>query len=298
MSIPKFESYMLPLMLAVRDGAVYRYKDLVVKMADHFGLGDEERSQLLPSGQQTILANRVGWAVLYLRKAGLLDYEKRSEIKITQRGLEILNAKPENVDVKFLAQFPEFQEFRKVRKKETQNNTKNFEELSPQDMIDKGYEHLRNELADELLGNIKKMDTFAFESLVVRLLVAMGYGGSIEDAGEALMRSRDEGIDGVIKEDRLGLDQIYIQAKRWEAVIGRPEIQKFAGSLQGQRARKGIFITTSRFSPDAIEYVKNIESKIVLINGKELAQLMIDFNIGVSRVGIYEVKRVDEEWWG
>jgi restriction system protein len=196
-----------------------------------------------------------------------------------------------------LQQFKEFQEFRNNTKK-ANRDISSIDELSPQDLIDKGYEQLRKSLADELLVNMKKMDPFAFERLVVHLLVGMGYGGSIEDAGQALMKSRDEGIDGVIKEDRLGLDQIYIQAKRWEAVIGRPEVQKFAGALQGQRARIGIFITTSRFSPDAIEYVRTIESKIVLINGDELAQHMIDFNIGVSKVAVFEVKKVDEDWWG
>lgn len=296
MAIPDFQTIMLPLLKFSADRKEHSLREAIEFLADEFKLTEEERKELLPSGQQATFDNRVGWARTYMLKAGLLESTKRGYFCITDRGLQILKENPEKIDIKLLERFPEFIEFRK-RKKEIKKEAPLDEESPPEELIESAYQSIREDLASELLQNIKGCSPFFFERLVVDLLVKMGYGGTRKDAGQAIGKSGDEGIDGIIKEDRLGLDIVYIQAKRWGNTVGRPEIQKFAGALQGMSAKKGIFITTSNFSKEAADYVKHIESKIVLIDGDLLANLMIDHNIGVSPLASYEIKRLDLDYF-
>lgn len=299
MPIPDYQTIMLPLLKFASDGQEHSRRDTLDALAETFGLTSEERSQLLSSRQQTVFDNRVGWARTYLKQAGLLETTRRGYYRITERGRRVLSQNPPKIDVAFLQQFPEFVEFK--RRTRTRFDEIEDEEAdgtrTPEEVIEAAYQKLRQELAGELLQMIKERSPAFFERLVIDLLVSMGYGGTRKDAGQAIGKSGDGGIDGIIKEDRLGLDVVYVQAKRWESVVGRPEIQKFAGALQGQRARKGIFITTSAFSQDALEYAARIESKIVLIDGETLAQLMIDHNVGVASLATYELKRVDSDYF-
>jgi len=266
-----------------------------------FGLSEEEKSELLPSGQQPIFYNRVGWARTYLKKAGLIEYTKRGYFKITTRGLDALSKKPTIIDMRFLEQYPEYAEFRR-----RSNNNRppksipiTIDELTPEEALDEAYQKIYDDLSTELLEYVSKTTPGFFEKLVVELLVKMGYGGSQRDAARAVGKSGDEGIDGIIDEDRLGLDSIYIQAKKWnkDSRIGRPEIQKFVGALVGQKAKKGIFITTSSFSNEAIDFVRKIDTKIVLIDGKRLTDLMIDFGVGVTSRTTYEIKGIDSDYF-
>ena len=297
MAIPGFQTIMLPLLRFLEDEKEHSKSEAVAALAEEFGLSDDERLELLPSGQQPVFSNRVGWARTYMKKAGLLHYMRRGHYRIAERGLKVLRENPPKIDVKFLERYEEFRKFRKIRRKPPQKDPPKESEETPEEAIESGYQSLRNELADDLLLQVKGCSPTFFERIVVNLLVKMGYGGTLEDAGKAIGRSGDEGIDGVIKEDRLGLDVVHIQAKRWENTVGRPDVQKFAGALQGQRAKKGVFITTSNFSNEARDYVSRIESKIVLIDGEELAQFMIDHGIGVTPVANYEIKRIDLDYF-
>jgi len=305
MPIPDFQSIMLPLLKILADGKVYKYREIIEALVREFKVTESERKEMLPSGQQEIFANRVGWAKTYLKKAGLIESPQRATFVISEKGKEILSQNLDHIDTKFLRQFPEFQEFTRVNK---QNETITLEsnlstsdqEQNPEELLENSYQEIRQALATDLLSILRKLSPDAFEKLVVELLVKMGYGGSIRDAGKAVGKSGDQGIDGIIKEDRLGLDIIYIQAKRWadNNAVGRPEIQKFVGALAGQGAKKGIFITTSYFTQEALEYAPRNEIKIVLIDGEELGQLMIDYNLGVSTKEIYEIKRIDHDYFG
>lgn len=254
---------------------------------------------MLPSGQQARFDNRVGWARSYLSKAALLDATRRGFFRISPRGQETLSQNPSEISVKFLEQFPEYIASKyKPRDKEAISTSSDAETpQTPGEMLETAYQKLRENLSAELLSSIRECSPAFFERLVIDVLVKMGYGGSRKEAGKAIGRSGDEGIDGIINEDRLGLDVIYIQAKRWQATVGRPEIQKFAGALQGFRAKKGIFITTSDFSREAEDYVAKIDSKIVLIDGEQLAQLMMDHNVGVTLVTAYETKKIDGDYF-
>ena len=302
MAIPDFQSIMLPILRLAEDGQMHRLSDVVEKLATDYGLSDMERRELLSSGRQTRFHSRVGWARTYLKQAGLLSAPKRSHFQITDLGKQVLSENLESIDMKFLEKFPEYIEFRK-RRREKPEPLGNFttvsqsDDLNPEETFENAYQGLHSGLIAEVLETVKECSPVFFEHLVVDLIVRMGYGGSRKEAGQAIGKSGDEGIDGIIKEDRLGLEIIYIQAKRWEAVIGRPEIQKFAGALQGQRARKGIFITTSSFSRDAHEYTKNIEAKIILIDGNALAEYMVDNNVGVTVESVYEIKRIDSNYF-
>lgn len=267
-------------------------------------MSEEEQKELLPSGRQAIFHNRVAWARAYMKMALLLENPQRGIFRITQRGQDVLQNSPQKIDIRFLMQFPEFAERRtaeqkKLKKKKTESISSEESEssITPEEQIEEAYENLRENLTSEILSQLKDSSPTFFEKIVVEVLVKMGYGGSRKDAGEAIGKSGDEGIDGTIKEDRLGLDIIYIQAKKWENTVTRPEIQKFAGALQGKRAKKGIFITTSAFSQGCEEYVATIDSKIILIDGQRLAKLMIDFNVGVSTEAIYELKKVDSDYF-
>lgn len=311
MTIPDYQTLMLPLLRLANDSQEHRFRDVVEQLAQEFKLTDEQRDLMLPSGTGLQFDNRVGWARTYLKQAALLESRKRGFFNITTRGKELLAQNLSRVDNSVLEQYPEFLSF-KLRRSEDKSvqdargvlHTTSIDaakveqlEATPEELFSQAYQRLRNNLESELLEQVKAASPSFFERLVVDLLVSMGYGGSRQDAGRAVGRSGDEGIDGIIKEDKLGLDVIYIQAKRWESTIGRPEIQKFAGALQGQRASKGVFITTSGFSKEAEEYVRIIPSKIILISGEQLATLMVDHNIGVSLVSKFELKRVDSDYF-
>ena len=302
MAIPDYQSIMLPLLKLASDKKVHSLRTAIEKLAHQFSLTAEEREELLPSGRQATFDNRVGWARTYLKKAELLTSPKRGYFEITARGIDVLKQNPETITWQYLMQFEEFVEFQSPKEKTAVSSTPlvndKVDDQTPEEEMETVYQQLREELASELLDAIKGCTPTFFEHLVVDLLVKMGYGGTRKDAGEAIGKSGDGGIDGIIKEDRLGLDIVYIQAKKWDGnVIGRPEIQKFAGALQGQRARKGVFITTSTFTQHARDFVSRIDSKIVLIDGEQLAQLMIDYDMGVSRIATYDIKRVDSDYF-
>ena len=301
MAIPDFQTLMLPVLKSVGDKQEHLFRDIVELLAKQYKLTDEERKQLLPSGRYPTFDNRVGWAKTYLKKAGLIEQPRRSYLKITERGIEVLKKAPSSMNMKSLEQFPEYIAFRDNQEQgepaQQAISVPPIQNETPEELIEGGARTIRKDLAEEILLRIKGCSPAFFERLVVELLVKMGYGGTRQDAGRAIGRSGDEGIDGVIHEDRLGLDVIYLQAKRWEGAVGRPEIQKFVGALQGQRAKKGVFITTSDFTKEAVEYVRNIDNKVVLINGSLLANLMIDHNVGVSLAATYEIKKIDSDYF-
>lgn len=292
---------MLPLLKFSADGEEHTMQEAREGLADMLGLSQDDLEERLPSGRQTTFANRVAWAKVYLTQAGALESPKRGSFHISDRGRKILLEGPDCISIKYLERFKEFQEFRQAsNKSRTQKVTHTHDDVSsttPEETLEQAYQQLRDEVANELLHLIKSNTPEFFEKLVIHLIVSMGYGGSVKEAGKATRKTADEGIDGVIKEDRLGLETIYLQAKRWEAVVGRPEIQKFVGALHGQRARKGVFITTSRFSKEAMDYVGQIDPKVVLIDGSDLVQLMIDHGVGVSSAALYEVKKVDTDFF-
>jgi len=302
--IPDYQTLMLPLLQFISDGNEYNNRELVEGLADTFQLSDEERKELLASGVQSVFDNRVGWAKTYLKKAGLLSSPKRAKIVISDLGLDVLSRNPDRIDAKYLKQFPDFLVFQNVQSQPVSVKSASIiaegDEQTPEETLDKAYQDIRDSLAAELINKVVQLSPAFFERLVVELLVKMGYGGSIKDAGKALGKSGDEGIDGTIKEDKLGLDIIYIQAKRWKPgnVVGRPELQKFVGALAGQGAKKGIFITTSTFTREAIEYTPRNETKIVLIDGGQLAQYMIDYSLGCTTHQTYELKKIDFEYFG
>ncbi|HHV61982.1 MAG TPA: restriction endonuclease [Firmicutes bacterium] len=298
MGVPNFQAMMLPLLRFLSDGKEHSVAELVEVLAKELGLTGADLEERLPSGNRRF-RNRINWACVYLRKAGLIENTARGILRITHRGLGVLRQAPEVIDVKFLSQFPEFVEFHMSSRNSTKEAKEDdvSSEETPEEALERSYQALRKTLAQELLEQIKSKSPDFFERLVVDLLLQMGYGGSFKDAGQAIGKTGDGGVDGIIKEDKLGLDVIYIQAKRWEGTVGRSEVQAFAGSLEGHRAKKGVFITTSRFSNDAHEYVEKIEKRIVLIDGETLAQLMIDYNVGVSTVASYEIKRIDLDYF-
>jgi restriction system protein len=299
MAIPDYQACMLPLLKLAEDGEEHRLSNVVDTLSITFGLSEKEKEALLPSGTQTIIYNRIGWARTYLHKAGLLNSPKRGYFQITDRGRELLKQKPGEINISTLNRYDEFKSFRAEHKDRTANKVKdevdNFG--TPEEALEYGYQRINENLAEELLKTVKSCSPAFFERLVVDLLVKMGYGGSRKEAGEVLGKSGDGGIDGIIKEDRLGLDTIYVQAKRWENVVGRPEIQKFAGALLGQKARKGIFITTSVFTREAADYAKNLETKVILIDGVGLSDLMIEYGLGVSVLANYEIKGIDTDYF-
>ncbi len=300
MPTPDFQSVMRPLLFLHQDGTEHLNRDLVVQLADHFDLTEDERREMLPSGGARLFDNRVGWAKSHITKAGLLTAPRRAISVITDRGRDVLRENPERVDLRVLNNFEDHRKFRSRRRDAGDNEEPEGpvpDSQTPEELLENAYLSVRRQVESELLTQIMDSPPDFLERVVVDLVVRMGYGGSRKDAGEALGRSGDEGIDGIIKEDPLGLDIIYLQAKRWEGTVGRPEIQKFAGALQGQRARKGIFITTSSFTADAVEYVLRIDTKIILIDGARLSKLMFDHGIGVATTSNYEVKRIDSDYF-
>jgi restriction system protein len=303
MTVPDYQSFMLPILRGLADGEEHALRDVTEDVAKDAGLSDEEKRELLPSGKQEVYRNRIAWARTYLSKAGLLEPTKRGHCKITARGREVISRNPDRVDNTLLAQFPEFEEWRNPVRAEpstgvtTIGPSQQSDLQTPEETLGSAYQRLRLDLVDAILEQLRSCSPAFFERLVVDVLVQMGYGGSRKDAGAAIGKSGDEGIDGIIKEDRLGLNTIYLQAKRWEGIVGRPEIQRFAGALQGQRARKGVFITTSSFTKEARDFAARIDTKVVLVDGVNLAELMIDHGVGVSTTTVYEVKTLDSDYF-
>jgi len=293
---------MLPLLRVFADGAVRSLNEATEVLAKQFNLTEDELRHLLPSGRQATFFNRVGWARTYMTKAGLLSAAKRGHSQITPAGNKVLSEKPDRIDVRFLRQFPSFVEFQTL-KHESNAAQENIGGSaietagSPEEQIETAHTQLNRVLAADLLTKIRAAAPDFFERLVVELLLKMGYGGSLQDAGKAIGRSGDGGIDGIINEDRLGLDSIYIQAKRWENPVGRPEIQKFAGALAEHRAKKGVFITTSFFTKEAVNSATKHDARIVLVDGDRLATLMIDHGLGVTLQASYNVKRIDSDYF-
>lgn len=298
MAIPDFQSIMRPMLELAADGREHSLAEAREKLGHKFKLTEEEKSELLPSGRQARFTNRVAWARVYLGQAGALETPKRGWFQINDRGRRPLTDISGPIGIKDLERFPDFKQFRN-RSKEGRDEKPDThgEGQTPEEMLESAYQRFRGELSSEVLTRVKKASPAFFERLVVELMLRMGYGGSRKEAGEAIGKGGDEGIDGIINEDRLGLDVIYLQAKRWEGAVGRPEIQKFVGALHGKRAKKGVFITTSSFSTDARDYVVHIDPKVVLIDGEQLAELMVDFNVGISSVASYETKQIDSDYF-
>jgi restriction system protein len=298
MPIPDYQTLMLPILQIASDGIEHSLSDIVEELANKFQLTEDEKKELLPSGRQAKFKNRVGWAKTYLKKAGLLNSSGRGKLCITQRGLDVLKNNPTAISREFLQQFPEFLDFQnstqEINKPTTQNQVS---KETPEEFLELSYQTLKSELAQEILQRIKSCSPKFFEKIVVDLLLAMGYGGSRKDAGEAVGQTGDGGVDGIIKEDKLGFERIYIQAKKWESTVGRPIVQAFAGSLEGFKAKKGVLITTSQFSKEAKEYVKLIEKRIILIDGETLSQLMIEYDVGVTEIGKYILKKIDSDYF-
>lgn len=292
---------MLPLLRLAADDRDHTLSDAAEKLAHLFRLTPDEVAELLPSGRYPRFRQRVGWAKTYLNKAQLLEYGERGSFTIADRGRALLAEQPERIDIRFLMRYPEFKAFREASrssKESTVDDSPAAEAAqTPEELLEDSYERLRLRLAEELLSRVHQITPTRFESVVLDLLLAMGYGGSRPDAGRAIGRSGDGGIDGLINEDPLGLDVVYIQAKRWEGSVGRPTVQAFVGSLEGHRARKGVLITTSSFTGDATQYVGMIDKKVILIDGTKLAQLMIEHGVGVTVEQTYALKRLDLDYF-
>jgi len=299
--IPTYEEIMLPLLKLLENGKERSLQEAVDKLSDYFDLTIEERRELLPSGQQPVFRNRLGWARTYLKKAGLLKTPKRAHFQITDRGLELLEEKPKEITSQFLTRYKEFVEFKSIKRSSVTSGVQDIDQSgddkTPEEELEYAYQKLRSELSKELLEVIKSASPVFFEKLVIDLLIKMGYGGSRKDAGQALGKSGDGGIDGIVNEDKLGLDTIYLQAKKWENAVPVKEIRDFTGALASKKARKGIFITTSNFPSSVYEFVKQIEYKIILIDGERLANLMIEHSVGLTKVNEYLVQRIDSDYF-
>lgn len=308
MAIPDFQTIMLPLLRYMSDGTEHSTRDAIEALADQFGLTEDERAERLKSGPTRLFANRVGWAVSYLKHAAALHSPARGRYVIGDRGREILKSPPDRITIRYLLEVsPEFRESRATPGKRRNEKidvptfragTDGDDERTPEEQIDAAERVLQQSVEHDLLERVKQVSLAFFEQIVLRLLVAMGYGGTLTEAAEHLGRSGDDGVDGVINEDRLGLDVVHVQAKRYaDAGVSRPDVQSFAGSLEGQRSRKGVFITTSHFTSDARHYVSRIEKRIVLIDGKELARLMIEYRVGVTETRRVSLLRLDETFF-
>lgn len=302
MAVPEFNTIKAPALQFFADGQSHKISEAYAALAKHFALNDADLSEILPSGTQSRWHNRANWACYDLYRAGLLERPKRGLYVITELGKKIAQQKPQKIDREFLMQFSEFAKWieateSKGQVSEEQKDVSLKSEATPNEVMDGAYNSLHTTLKSDILELVRKIDPYRFERLVLDLLLAMGYGGSREEAATVTQKSNDEGIDGLINEDRLGLDRLYIQAKRWQDSVGRPELQSFVGALAGRHAQKGIFITTSDFSTNAREYVKNLPQRVILIDGQRLAELMIEHNIGVLRTYSYEIKRVNSDYF-
>lgn len=295
---------MLPLLQRLSDGHARKFGDLVLPLEDHFQLSESERAEMLPSGRITTFRSRMHWAATYMAHAEVVKRPNRGWLQITARGRDLLQKNLEDIDNEVLNQFSEFREWREKSGVKLAPSLTSLAKspgalpnLTPEETLETSYQALRRQLAIDLLDKLKESPPAFFEQVVVDLLVAMGYGGSRPGVAMAIGKSGDGGIDGVIKEDKLGLDAVYIQAKRWQGTVGSPEVQKFAGSLMGMKATKGVFLTTGKFSKDAEHYVRSINQRIVLIDGEELAGYMIDHDVGVTTANTYVLKRVDGDYF-
>ncbi|MDW7711308.1 MAG: restriction endonuclease [Deferrisomatales bacterium] len=299
MAIPDFQSFFKPLLDIAADGAEHTVREARERIAKQMRLSEEDLSEMLPSGSERRFDNRVAWAKSFFVQAGVLTSPKRGCFQITDRGRELLAQGHNRIDIKVLNQYPEFREFRTSSGKKggDQGQDRGTEAETPEESLQSAYESIRADLANALLTKVSGNSPKFFEDLVIDLMLSMGYGGSRADAGKSLGRSGDEGIDGIINEDKLGLDVIYLQAKRWQGSVGRPDLQKFVGALHGRRAKKGVFITTGTFSQEAVRYVENIDPKVILIDGRKMAELMIDHGVGVSTVKTFELKRMDTDYF-
>jgi len=301
--IPKYEEIMLPLLVHLSDRKEHALSETVEALAVHFQLTDQELRELLPSGRQPVFRNRVGWARTYMKKAGLLTSPRRAHFKISDKGIKLLKENPTEINAKLLARYEDFVKFKSI-KREKENGIKDQSELfeivtdkTPEEALEYAYQKLKSNLSKEVLDIVMSCSPAFFEKLVIDMLIAMGYGGSRKEAGQAMGKSGDGGIDGIIKEDKLGLDIIYLQAKRWEKSIPIKEIRDFTGALASKKAKKGIFITTSSFPKSVYEFVGQVEYKIILIDGERLANLMIEYSVGLSTVNTYHVKTIDSDYF-
>jgi restriction system protein len=301
MSVPGYQDFMYPFLKQLEDRQEYKLQDLYTILANYYNLSEADITETIPSGKQTLLENRVGWARTYLKKAGLIKAVRRAVFQITDEGLRVIN-NPNiiKIDRKFLTRYPSFNEF--INNTSDENNETVIDDAvdkTPLELMGENFNILKNEIQDLLLEKILSCSPAFFERLIVELIVSMGYGGSVKDAGKAIGKSGDEGIDGIIKEDVLGLDMIYLQAKRWkiDSTVSRPDIQTFVGSLVGKQASKGIFITTAKFSQGAIEYAKSIDKRVILIDGQQLTDLMFKYNVGVSDEEVFVTKKIDLDFF-
>lgn len=304
MAVPKYDWWYLPLLQLLSDGQTRRMSDVYEQLAKQAGLSDVDMAEMLPSGTDHTYRNRIGWARTFLKKAGLVLSPKWGHVQISDRGRTALQESPAKIDDKWLMQFPEFVEWARPSKSGSESevatngqSTASVAEETPRETLERVYSQMNRDLADELLERVKGVSPAYFEKIVVDVMLSMGYGGSRQDAGHTVGQSGDGGIDGIIDEDRLGLDKIYLQAKRWESSVGRPIVQAFSGALDGQRATKGVLITTSTFSSEARDYVRQIAKKIVLIDGRQLSDLMIQHGVGVGLEASYTLKRVDSDYF-
>lgn len=299
MAIPDFQSIMFPLLKLVADKQVWKLRDVVDQLADQYQLTDEERSELLPSGRAPLFYNRVAWAKTYLAKASAVESVSRGLLRITDKGIALLASGEEALTLKgiLLPTEPVNSQQGNASGINHAGKPSSMSSIPPQEQLEQAYTEIQTSLIDEMVVALKASTPSHFEQIVVDVITSMGYGGSRQEAGKAIGKSGDEGIDGIINEDRLGLDTIYLQAKRWENPVGRPEIQKFVGALAGQQANKGIFITTSSFTREAEEYARKITQKVILVSGNQLARLMIEHNVGVSTIASYELKKIDSDYF-
>jgi restriction system protein len=303
-TVPDFQTIMRPLLAGFEDGREHTVTSLRNALAEEFDLTPEDLEERLPSGRAKTFSNRVGWATTYLYRCGLIERLGRAHYRITERGQVVLKQNPERVDLRVLAQFPEFNEFRQSRQPKPpakpelpERAVDDVDDHTPEEQIDTAYAELRAALIAEVLDRILDRSPEFFEQLVLDVLHGMGYGGSYDGASRRLGKSGDEGVDGVIREDELGLDLIYVQAKKWTNPVGRPEIQKFFGALHGQRATKGVFITTSSFTSDAVKYAEGVSPRVILVDGRHLAELMINHEVGITVARTYKLKRIDLDYF-
>lgn len=305
MTVPDFQSFFYPILKFASDKNEHSLNEVRDYLTEYFQLTDEAKSERVPSGTQTKFDNRIYWTKSYFSKAKLIENTKRSHFRITERGLKFLNKHNSDIKIKDLKTIDEFKEFNEGTNSTDDNRTEKTQIIStddtqtPLEKLEETFEFIQNELASELLDKIRVNSWQFFEDLVIDLMINMGYGGSKSKAGKSIQRTNDEGIDGIINEDKLGLDLIYLQAKMWqkETTISRPEVQKFVGALHGKRAKKGVFITTSSFTKGAIEYVKNIDPKVILIDGETLTNLMIEHNVGTTVIESYQIKKIDLDYF-
>lgn len=299
MAVPQFQCFMLPVLRLFSDSAAHATNECIQTAVDYFQLDENDKKAMIPSGKQTLVANRVSWSLTYLKKALLLDTIKRGEYKITERGLKLLQTNPKQIDRALLSQYAEYRVFSNQENSVITSHEQNEkeEDITPEESIDRIYKRINEQLSEELLEIIFDKDPYYFERLVMDVLTKIGYGDSNPNNNIVTSKSGDEGIDGIINHDKLGLDKIYIQAKRWKDNVGRPELQKFVGALSAQKSNKGIFITTSDFTKEAIEYAKKLSHPIVLINGSELANLMIEYGVGVQTNYSYDIKKIDNDYF-